>query len=449
MSVLADTQRAIAKAQAGEGGQHAIGLLDVVALRPGWAWQPGRARHVGTDLQVVVDTRMGEDDTPSIPPYLVPAVEGDGEPVRFGRALDAVVWVEQHGEPRYTLAEADAELRRLACITRGRHSFNVTAGDDGTPTSVGCDDCNVSWALAPAWGEITAVAEAEQVWVGGGASTMTVMLDNSAGRFTPDVSALPYLPGGVAVPVAVLDRLVSGWSAAKGAPATAGEVIDQLVETIATYGGAYPGMRIDDGGLPGTLGTCDECKGAGLVFDPDDDGGRPVQEVRLPGDAPASSVVDPAVSDQRAGDAAAADTDGEPAAVEDTTAAGDTTAGGGHTNDDELAAVLDAEAVDLFAAYAGHGLDGLLDLDKGQRLRDHMYEAVQVGVGVHPGVAELARLLDRLAAATTQDEIDTVSASFEGWELQYRPIPVADWVDPHAAQGDAVVDAEWDKAAAR
>ena len=58
--------------------------------------------------------------------------------------VDQTCDVEQ---ARYTLAEADRELRRQECSMYG-HDFSVTTtlGSDG-PSGVACDRCGKSWRV--------------------------------------------------------------------------------------------------------------------------------------------------------------------------------------------------------------------------------------------------------------------------------------------------------------
>jgi hypothetical protein len=53
---------------------------------------------------------------------------------------------EQPEEPRYTLDEAAAELRRRSCINHG-HDWNILRLHDGTPIRLTCDNCGAAYRV--------------------------------------------------------------------------------------------------------------------------------------------------------------------------------------------------------------------------------------------------------------------------------------------------------------
>lgn len=117
-------------------------LYDAIADREGWAWQNGRALHLATDREVVVDLTG-----PPPSPYRVILTPGE-KPWWHHDVATAVRQVEMHGEPRYTLDEARRLEAKQRCAEDG-HRLRVQHGSDGSPESVVCDrGCQGWWAVS-------------------------------------------------------------------------------------------------------------------------------------------------------------------------------------------------------------------------------------------------------------------------------------------------------------
>lgn len=114
-------------------------LYEMIADRPGWAWQQGRALHVATGREVAVDFTG-----PPPSPYRIVLSERTWW---LHDVETAVRMVETYGEPRYTLAEARAVEAKQRCAEEG-HRLRVQHAADGSPDSVACGRCPAWWPVS-------------------------------------------------------------------------------------------------------------------------------------------------------------------------------------------------------------------------------------------------------------------------------------------------------------